>query len=91
MHKELYRKETELLEAIAKDTALIERAKDVDKDVSMASVDKEISLCFNFSIGNSHCFRTIRISRGLARSVLRIIKCWAIGDRVFAEQEFGEL
>lgn len=91
MKKETYDEETKLLKTIAEDTTMVKRARDVGEDVLKASLDKKVSLCFNFSIGNSHCFRTIRVPRELAGDILKFIEYWAMNDRVIAEEKFDRL
>ena len=91
MKKETDDEETKLLKTIAEDTTRAEIARDVDKDVLFAPRDKNIRLCFNFSIGKSHCFRTIRISRELARDILKFIEYWSLNERTIAEAKFDRL
>lgn len=91
MKKKIDDEETKLLKTIAADTAMVKRARDVGEDVSKASLDKKVTLCFNFSIGNSHCFRTIRIPRELAGDILKFIEYWGLNKRTIAEAKFDRL
>lgn len=91
MKKKLTERETELIKAIAEDTALAERARDINDSILMAPLNEKVKLCFNFSIGQYHSFRTIRVPRGLARGILKYIEDWSDGDRIFAESEFDKL
>lgn len=91
MEKKLNEREIELARIIAEDTAMSKRALDIKEDIFNAPLVEKVGLCFNFSIGKSHCFRTIRISRGLAGEVLKFIEGWYEGDRAFAEEKFDNL
>lgn len=91
MKKETDDEETKLLKTIAEDTAMVKRARDVGKDVLMASLDKKVNLSFNFSIGNSHGFRTIRVPRELAGDILKFIEYWGLNERTIAEAKFDRL